>query len=103
MPRPAQLESISAQFRRAGFEIVGQSPARGRFVKNSKHFHVVLQRGRPPAHRAGQLVQDALLLLQRARLGDGQLIAQLHQHLRLDEQRLPAIARVVHDPRLHRS
>src|SRR6267378_4207966 len=54
---------------------------------------------RPPPDGAGQLMEDALLLLQRAGLGDGELVAQLHQLLRLDEQRLPGVGGVVHDPR----
>src|SRR3954468_24876434 len=52
--------------------------------------------GPPRPHRAGQLVEDALLLLQRARLGDGELVAQLDELLRLDEKRLSGVAGVVH-------
>ena len=43
-------------------------------------------------------MQDALLLLERTRLGDGELVAQLDERLGLDEQRLPGVRGVVHDP-----
>ena len=85
------------ELRRGGAQIVGQLGAGACLVEPCQRGHVVLQLRRPPADRSRQLRQDALLLLQRTGLGDGELIAQLEQLLRLDEQRLPAAARVVDD------
>ena len=99
MPRAAQVEPLSAQLRRACVQMVGKPPARGGFVENGQHFDVPGERICPPAHRSGQLFEDALLLLQRSGLGDGELVAQLHQDLRLHEQRLPRVGSVVHGPR----
>ena len=41
-------------------------------------------------------MQDALLLLEGARLGDGELVSKLDELLRLDEQRLSRVRGVVH-------
>ncbi len=51
------------------------------------------------AHRVRELLQDAPLLLQRHRLGDRQVVSDAHQRLRLDEERLSGLARVVDDAR----
>ena len=85
----AQLEAISAQLGRVRVQIVSEPSARRRLVEDSENLDVVLEHRRASPHRAGELVQDALLLLERARLGDGELVAQLDELLRLDEQRLP--------------
>ncbi len=97
MPYLVEVEAISAHLRRAGVEVVGEPPRRRRFVEDGDHLDVVLELRRPPPDRARQLAEDSLFLLQRARLRDGELVAQLQQLLRLDEQRLPGVAGVVHD------
>ena len=98
MPGLAQVEAIAAQLRRASFQVVGEPSARGCLVEDRDGFDVVLQRGSAASDGSGELVQDPLLLLQRARLGDGELVPELDELLRLDEQRLSRIRRVVDDP-----
>src|SRR6266849_4636462 len=102
MPERQQSEALLRSFpklRRGRAQLVRQLRSRAGLVEAGQRGHVLLQLRGAPAHRAGQLRQDALLLLQRARLGDGELVPQLEQLLGLDEQGLPAAARVVHDAR----
>ena len=105
MAQPAQREAaLLAPGRRVGqcgrvrAQVVGETRRGPSLVEDGQRRHVPLQRRSARPHRLRQLAEDALFLLQRRRLGDGELVAELEQLLRLDEQRLPAAARVVHDP-----
>src|SRR5437868_1439677 len=81
VPGVAELETLSAQFGRASVEVVGEPTARGSLVEHGDDLHVVLERRRAPPDGARKLMEDALLLLQRAGFGDGELVAELHQLL----------------------
>src|SRR6266851_4255882 len=102
MPQREQPEALARplqELRRGRAQVVRQLGSGAGLVEARQGGHVLLQLRRAPAHCSGQLGEDALLLLQRAGLGDGELVPQLEQLLGLDEQRLPAAARVVHDAR----
>ena len=94
----ARVRSLR-QLRRGRTQIVRQLRSRAGLVEASQGSHVLLELRGPTPHRAGQLRQDALLLLQSARLRNGQQVPQLEELLGLDEQGLPAAARVVNDAR----
>ena len=85
------------QLGRRGAQIVGEPGRSAGLVQHRERGHVLIELWRAPAHRARQLGEDALLLFQRARFGDGELVPQLDELLGLDEQRLPAAGRVVDD------
>ena len=85
--------------RAVGLEIVGKLGRCFDEIELRQDLHPAAQLLRPLGDVGGELLQHAALLLRSHRLGNRELVAEPHQLLRLDEERLPRIRGVVHDAR----
>jgi hypothetical protein len=103
VPRGPKLELVSAHRNQDAVESTGHDGRGPQPVQARQRRQVGAKRLRVLGDLARVLGQDALLLVERRRAGDGQAVALFHQLGRLHEQRGSAAGDVVHDARDRRA